>query len=158
MGCLTRLPDDLAQGFPDYFALAASTLGTGQKFNSHVRSDCITDRYTQMGNAVSPLVAAALGRCCIRAASRLYPEDRDQFIIPAPDPEYDEVRCNHHMHACLSIPTSHMLYSQTSSSRCSVSLRFLLLLQVLVWMSELALIYAGEGLDISVLITVSRML
>jgi hypothetical protein len=44
----------------------------------------------QMGNAVCPQVAAALGRCLATAA--LHEAPPGQMLVPVPDAEYDTVR------------------------------------------------------------------
>ena len=79
------------QGFPDHFALVGQQTGAAAAFNSQVRSACQNERYTQMGNAVCPLVSAAMGRCLVRAADHHHPGDADQFVLSVPDPDYDEV-------------------------------------------------------------------
>ena len=39
-----------------------------------------------MGNAVSPCVASALGRCLALAAVGAVPADLDYAVVPVPDP------------------------------------------------------------------------
>ncbi|MEW5314140.1 MAG: hypothetical protein WDW38_005659 [Sanguina aurantia] len=56
-----------SQGFPDYYA-----------------NGCVATRYKQMGNAVAPPMASALGRCLLLAASGV----RTPFdipVVPVPD-------------------------------------------------------------------------
>jgi len=48
-------------------------------------------RYQQMGNAVSPCVAAALGRCLLLAAVAEAPADVDHAVLAVPDPEILQV-------------------------------------------------------------------
>lgn len=79
------------QGFPDYFALVGQQMGAPSAFNSHLRSGSLEARYMQMGNAVCPLVSAAMGRCLARSASHNHPEDAEQFVVSVPDPDYVEV-------------------------------------------------------------------
>lgn len=74
------------QGFPDYFSLAGIS-HPGQE--SWVRNKCLTERYQQMGNAVSPLVADAMGRCLALAARGNAPVG--DFIVAVPSPEYERV-------------------------------------------------------------------
>ena len=78
---------DPAQGFPDYFALAARG---GERAAGWVRAKSVTERYQQMGNAVSPLVATALGRCLVLAAGGR--SMGGAAVVPVPDPELAEVR------------------------------------------------------------------
>ena len=75
------------QGFPDYFALAARG---GERAAGWVRAKSVTERYQQMGNAVSPLVATALGRCLVLAAGGR--PLGGAAVVPVPDPELAEVR------------------------------------------------------------------
>ena len=93
------------QGFPDYFALVGQQTGAPSAFNSQVRSGSQDARYTQMGNAVCPLVSAAMGRCLARSASHNHPADADQFVISVPDPDYVEVTLFPHptVDACLLV-------------------------------------------------------
>ncbi len=44
-----------------------------------------------MGNAVSPCVAAALGRCLLLAAVAEAPADVDHAVLAVPDPEILQV-------------------------------------------------------------------
>lgn len=76
------------QGFPDYFALAADLKGREHK--SWVRSSNLAARYQQLGNAVCPLVANALGRCLALAARGKLPIGA--HVVKMPDPEFEEVR------------------------------------------------------------------
>lgn len=39
-----------------------------------------------MGNAVSPCVASALGRCLALAAAGAVPADLEHAVVPVPDP------------------------------------------------------------------------
>ena len=48
-------------------------------------------RYQQMGNAVSPCVAAALGRCLLLAAVAEAPAHVDHAVVAVPDPELLQV-------------------------------------------------------------------
>ena len=50
-------------------------------------------RYQQMGNAVCPMVASALGRCLALAAVGEAPESLEQAVVPVPDPDF--VQVNH---------------------------------------------------------------
>ncbi|KAL0040722.1 hypothetical protein WJX79_003028 [Trebouxia sp. C0005] len=72
------------QGFPDYFALVG--LGN-QQAGRYYRNATLDDRYQQMGNAVSPCVASALGRCLLLAAVAEAPPDVDHAVVAVPDPE-----------------------------------------------------------------------
>jgi len=74
------------QGFPDYFTFVG--LG-GKTQTSWVRNPSLTQRYQQLGNAVSPMVADALGRCLATAAVGAAPVGA--FVIPAPNPEFQRV-------------------------------------------------------------------
>ncbi len=75
------------QGFPDYFTF----VGLGKDKNtSWVRHNSLVMRYQQLGNAVSPLVADALGRCLAQAAVGKAPVGA--FVISTPCPELDRVR------------------------------------------------------------------
>lgn len=49
------------------------------------------DRYQQMGNAVSPCVASALGRCLALAAAGAVAPDLDHAVVPVPDPQLIKV-------------------------------------------------------------------
>lgn len=44
-----------------------------------------------MGNAVSPCVASALGRCLALAAAGAVPADLDHAVVPVPDPQLIKV-------------------------------------------------------------------
>lgn len=55
-----------------------------------VRSKSVAERYQQMGNAVSPLVATALGRCLVLAA--VGRPMGGAAVVPVPDPELAEAR------------------------------------------------------------------
>lgn len=44
-----------------------------------------------MGNAVSPCVASALGRCLALAAVGAVPADLDYAVVPVPDPQLIKV-------------------------------------------------------------------
>jgi hypothetical protein len=81
-----KFPFLCAQGFPDYFVLAGIS-HPGQ--DTWVRNKCLTERYQQMGNAVSPLVADAMGRCLALAARGLCPPG--DFVLAVPSPEYEQV-------------------------------------------------------------------
>lgn len=48
-------------------------------------------RYQQMGNAVCPMVASALGRCLALAAVGEAPESLEQAVVPVPDPDFVQV-------------------------------------------------------------------
>ncbi len=93
------------QGFPDYFTFVGHG---GDKASSWVRNDSVTHRYQQLGNAVCPLVAEALGRCLALAAAGKAPSG--VFIVSVPNEEYDEVclclmECWHpHSHATECLP------------------------------------------------------
>lgn len=73
------------QGFPDYFVLTSFAL-EGER--SGVRSCALTQRYQQIGNAVSPAVASALGRCLAKSVARKV--DPSKGIVHVPDPEWTE--------------------------------------------------------------------
>ena len=73
------------QGFPDYFTFVGHG---GDKASSWVRNDSVTHRYQQLGNAVCPLVAEALGRCLALAAAGKAPSGA--FVVSVPNEEYDE--------------------------------------------------------------------
>ena len=76
------------QGFPDYFTFVG--IGPTKSTNpSWVRNTSLTIRYQQLGNAVSPLVADALGRCLAQAAVGKAP--MGAFVICSPSPELDRV-------------------------------------------------------------------
>lgn len=51
---------------------------------------CIATRYKQIGNAVAPPVAGALGRCLLLAAALPAPIE-DIPVVPVPDPEMTAV-------------------------------------------------------------------
>lgn len=44
-----------------------------------------------MGNAVSPCVASALGRCLALAAAGAVPAHLDHAVVPVPDPQLIKV-------------------------------------------------------------------
>ena len=48
-----------------------------------------------MGNAVSPCVASALGRCLLLAAVAEAPPDVDHAVVAVPDPELLQVSLGH---------------------------------------------------------------
>ncbi|BDA50272.1 probable DNA (cytosine-5)-methyltransferase 3 [Coccomyxa sp. Obi] len=73
------------QGFPDYFVLAGIS---NQGQDTWVRNKCLTERYQQMGNAVCPLVADALGRCLALAARGKCPPS--EFVLSVPSTEYEQ--------------------------------------------------------------------
>ncbi|KAK9823255.1 hypothetical protein WJX72_001381 [[Myrmecia] bisecta] len=77
------------QGFPDYFALVGKVKDTKTGRRTWVRSDCLTQRYIQMGNAVCPLVSSALGRGLALAAVGKAPQG--QAVVSMPNVEYDQV-------------------------------------------------------------------
>lgn len=54
-----------------------------------VRNSGLKQRYQQMGNAVSPAVAAALGR--VLALAALGESPPGQPVVAVPDAEYDQV-------------------------------------------------------------------
>lgn len=75
------------QGFPDYFTF----VGIGAKnATSWVRNNSLTSRYQQLGNAVCPMVAEALGRCLAQAALGEAPVGG--FVVTTPNLEFDRVR------------------------------------------------------------------
>ena len=49
-------------------------------------------RYQQMGNAVCPMVASALGRCLALAVVGKAPESLEQAVVSVPDPAFLHVR------------------------------------------------------------------
>ncbi|KAL3146940.1 hypothetical protein ABBQ38_014910 [Trebouxia sp. C0009 RCD-2024] len=84
---LTIRENARTQGFPDYFAL----VGVATQGKSWVRNNSLVDRYQQMGNAVCPMVASALGRCLALAVVAEAPESLEQAVVSVPDPEF--VQC-----------------------------------------------------------------
>ncbi|KAL0043430.1 hypothetical protein WJX79_004501 [Trebouxia sp. C0005] len=84
---LTIRENARTQGFPDYFAL----VGVANMSKSWVRNDSLEDRYQQMGNAVCPMVASALGRCLALAALGEGPSSVDEAVVAVPDLEYLQV-------------------------------------------------------------------
>ena len=50
-----------------------------------------------MGNAVSPMVASALGRCLALAALGEAPTSVDEAVVPVPDLDYLQVTCCLHL-------------------------------------------------------------
>lgn len=65
-------------------------VGIGSKgANSWVRNNSLTARYQQLGNAVCPLVADALGRCLALAALGQAPVD--SFVVTVPGKEHHAV-------------------------------------------------------------------
>ena len=74
------------QGFPDYHVLCGK-VPVGRSKQRWVRNVGIKQRYQQMGNAVSPAVAGALGRCLALAA--LGESPAGEPILAVPDPAYD---------------------------------------------------------------------
>ncbi|KAH7617097.1 putative DNA (cytosine-5)-methyltransferase 1 [Nannochloris sp. 'desiccata'] len=73
------------QGFPDYHVLCGKVPLGSKRW---VRNPGIKQRYQQMGNAVSPAVAAALGRCLALAAVGESPPGEP--VIAVPDLQYEE--------------------------------------------------------------------
>lgn len=55
------------------------------------RETVFCDRYQQIGNAVSPCVASALGRCLALAAAGVVTPDLDHAVVPVPDPQLIKV-------------------------------------------------------------------
>ncbi len=53
-----------------------------------------------MGNAVSPCVAAALGRCLLLAAVAEAPADVDHAVLAVPDPELLQVSLEQSLMTC----------------------------------------------------------
>ena len=74
------------QGFPDYHVLCGKVPPGSKRW---VRNPGVKQRYQQMGNAVSPAVAAALGRCLALAAVGDSPPGEP--LISVPDPQYEEM-------------------------------------------------------------------
>lgn len=74
------------QGFPDYHVLCGAVPAGSKRW---VRNPGIKQRYQQMGNAVSPALAAALGRCLALAAVGKSPVGEP--VISAPCKEYDHM-------------------------------------------------------------------
>ncbi|EFN55234.1 hypothetical protein CHLNCDRAFT_52630 [Chlorella variabilis] len=72
------------KGFPDYHVLLAKPKLSTKRFAGNPN---IKQRFQQMGNAVSPQVAAALGRCLALAAVHASPPE--EMLIAVPDPEYE---------------------------------------------------------------------
>ncbi|KAA6418346.1 MAG: hypothetical protein FRX49_11711, partial [Trebouxia sp. A1-2] len=60
---------------------------SNQQAGRYYRNATLDDRYQQMGNAVSPCVASALGRCLLLAAVAEAPPDVDHAVVAVPDPE-----------------------------------------------------------------------
>lgn len=81
------------QGFPDFYVLAGHGENPHQKA---VQNGCVSTRYKQIGNAVAPPVAAALGRCLLLAAAGpgLAPP-MDVPVVPVPDPDMVWVSDHH---------------------------------------------------------------
>ncbi|KAI3428460.1 hypothetical protein D9Q98_007286 [Chlorella vulgaris] len=71
------------QGFPDYHVLLAKPKTSTSRF---IRNPNLTQRFQQMGNAVCPQVAAALGRCL--ALASLHQTPSGAMLVSVPDPEY----------------------------------------------------------------------
>ena len=76
------------QGFPDYYVFVGTEKEGGKK-RSLTRLKCAENRYKQIGNAVAPPVAAALGRCLILAASGQL--DTPDHVIRTVDEDMIEV-------------------------------------------------------------------
>jgi len=74
------------QGFPDNHVLCGKVPLGSKRW---VRNPGVKQRYQQMGNAVSPAVAAALGRCLALAAIGESPPGEP--VIAVPDPQYEEL-------------------------------------------------------------------
>lgn len=89
---LTVRENARCQGFPDYWALVGKC-SASKGYSKHFWG--ATARYLQMGNAVAPPVASALGRCLVLAAGKEAP-DRVP-VVCVPDPELimaeEEARC-----------------------------------------------------------------
>eukprot|EP00891_Asterochloris_glomerata_P003939 jgi/Astpho2/3939/fgenesh1_pg.00063_%23_13_t len=85
---LTIRENARTQGFPDYHVLVGVTSGDNKK--TWVRHASLKDRYQQIGNAVSPLVAAALGRGLLVAARREAPTAVEDTVQYLPSPELAE--------------------------------------------------------------------
>eukprot|EP00210_Caulerpa_lentillifera_P002810 g2684.t1 len=64
------------QGFPDYYVFVGTERDDAKK-RTLSRLNCIDNRYKQIGNAVAPPVAAALGRCLLLAASAKLEQEND---------------------------------------------------------------------------------
>lgn len=52
-------------------------------------------RYQQMGNAVCPMVASALGRCLALAVVGAVPDSLEQAVVSVPDPAFVQVKVLH---------------------------------------------------------------
>ena len=61
---------------------------------------CCACRYQQIGNAVSPLVAAALGRGLLVAARHEAPTAVEDTVQYLPSPELAEVGTSHPLGTC----------------------------------------------------------
>ncbi|PSC69902.1 BTB POZ and MATH domain-containing 2-like isoform A [Micractinium conductrix] len=84
---LTMRENARAQGFPDYHVLLAKPkTGPQSRF---IRNTDLTQRYQQMGNAVSPQVAGSLGRCLALAV--LHRSPPGEMLLQVPDPEYEQL-------------------------------------------------------------------
>ncbi|WIA09890.1 hypothetical protein OEZ85_010104 [Tetradesmus obliquus] len=70
------------QGFPAYHVFAALPSSGSRK----PAASLVNQRYDQVGNAVSPLMAAALGRCFLAAAAGRAPPG--QAVLRLPDPAW----------------------------------------------------------------------
>lgn len=76
---LTVRENARCQGFPDWWVFVG--LGTAQNAR---RLGSISERYKQVGNAVAPPVASALGRCLLLAVGKSV--DPKLHVVCTPDP------------------------------------------------------------------------
>lgn len=77
------------QGFPDYYVFVGTEREDVKK-RTLSRLNCIDNRYKQIGNAVAPPVASALGRCLLLAATGEL--ERDEDVIRTLDKQMVQVR------------------------------------------------------------------
>ncbi|KIY93940.1 DNA (cytosine-5)-methyltransferase CMT3 [Monoraphidium neglectum] len=82
---LTVRENARCQGFPDYYVLVGLEEGGGHG----VSTSSLQQRYLQMGNAVAPPVAAALGRCLLLAAAGAAPAGA--AVVAVADEDYEAV-------------------------------------------------------------------
>eukprot|EP00775_Hariotina_reticulata_P007661 gene7661-7864_t len=75
-----------SQGFPDYHVFVGLA-AKGQGKNGHGKGAATeNERYMQIGNAVAPPLAAALGRCLLLACEEAAPIA--EGVVAVPDPDY----------------------------------------------------------------------
>lgn len=74
---------------------------TGALVNPRLSVEWLICRYQQMGNAVCPMVASALGRCLALAAVGAAPESLEQAVVSVPDPAFVQVKVLHPIAVCM---------------------------------------------------------